>query len=97
MINNKAEIIYHSIYTTLYLKDEFLSLIMSEESIRDMISDSDPELLKELESLDKEQSVQDLFWQIIQDCEDHSLPLFQNLCSGNLEMWLTDPETDKFK
>jgi len=74
----------------------FLFAIMSEESIRDM-PDLDPELLKELQSLDKEQSVQDLFWQIIQDCEEHSFPLFQNLCSGNLEMWLTNPETDKFK
>jgi hypothetical protein len=70
---------------------------MSEESIRDMISESDPEVLRELESLDREQSVQDLFWQIIQDCEDHSFPLFQNLCSGNLEMWLANPEKDKFR
>lgn len=70
---------------------------MSEESIRDMISESDPELLRELESLDREQSVHDLFYQIIQDCEDHSLPLFNNLCSGNLGMWLSDPEKDKFK
>lgn len=79
------------------LKMSFIFLIMAEETIRDMISDSDPELLKELESLDREQSIQDLFWQIIHDCEQHSFPLFQNLCSGHLEMWLTNPEIDKFK
>jgi hypothetical protein len=70
---------------------------MSEESIRDMISESDPELFRELEVLDKEQSVHDLFFQIVQDCEDHSFPLFNNLCSGHLGMWLANPETDKFK
>jgi hypothetical protein len=51
----------------------------------------DPELTRELERLSGEESVRDLYWALIEECEERCLPLFQGLSSFYLGEWLQGP------
>ena len=66
---------------------------MSDDLSPDTASSSDPELERELDRLQVEEDVRELYWALIGRCEETGIPLFQGLCSAHLQQWLCDGET----
>lgn len=60
---------------------------MSEESFSE-IETIDPELIREMERLTRQDQVQDLYLTLITECETRHFPLFQKISSWNLEEFL---------
>jgi hypothetical protein len=49
---------------------------------------SDPEVMRELENLENEEEVYELYWKLIKSCEELDLPLFNGLDSYYFGVWL---------
>ena len=49
---------------------------------------SDPEVMRELENLENEEEVYELYWKLIKSCEELDLPLFSGLDSYYFGAWL---------
>jgi hypothetical protein len=52
----------------------------------------DPEVLKELEGLVCEERIRDLYWSLIDQCEQRALPLFNRLDSYYLAELIRGPD-----
>lgn len=48
----------------------------------------DPETVKELEELRTDENIYNLYWTLINTCEEYDLPLFNRLDSYHLKNWL---------
>ena len=48
----------------------------------------DPETVRELEELRTDENIYNLYWTLINTCEEYDLPLFNRLDSYHLKNWL---------
>lgn len=49
---------------------------------------NDPEMIEEIENVRREEKINDLYWTLINTCEELDLTLFNRLDSYYLDVWL---------